>query len=915
MFKHASVNKVFRLVWSEARQAWIAVAESARGRGKRSSTQTRLREVSGDEVTRSSVSPAPTGDLNFSLQRVALGSLVAALTMTVSGLSLAQVPASNALPTGAVVAAGQATINASGARMDVTQSTQSAIVNWSSFNIGSAAQVNIAQPNAASVILNRVEGSDPSLIFGRLTSNGHVFLTNPGGILFAPGAQVDVGGLVASSLAISNADFLAGKFNFNNAGAAGAVVNAAAITAQSGGFVALIAPQVSNTGSIVAPSGSIGMAAGDSVKLDFDHDGLLSFEVNLAAAAARADNRGQLIADGGRVVMNAQAKDALLSTVLNNDGLVRARSLESRGGEIWLGGGSSGVVSVTGTLDASGTAAGQSGGTVKVLGDKVGLFGAASIDASGVGAGGTVLVGGNWQGKGAEQNASATYVGKDVSISADAIDHGNGGKVVVWADDSTRFYGNISARGGALGGDGGVVEVSGKHALDFQGLADLRAPMGKVGNLLLDPDEITITHDTAANTTGISCADDVSSSCATPDGTATFLDTTATTGTLTDGTLNAQLAIGNTTVQTSTGDITSDPAVVITGGTSSLTLTSGAAINLGGTFTGAALNLNFVSTLSLAANPVLTGVTTVTATGDGTSTIVGPNANTSWTLSGTPSLSFGSGTIGFSGVATLQGGSAVDTFTLGAASTANIKGGDGIDVLALATNTLTGSFAGEAAGGSITGIDSAVLTAAGAATGFDGTSANVSAGFTDVGSLTGTGTLTGINAASAWAMNGTGGTYTSTNALTYSGFATLQGGSAVDTYTLGAASTANIKGGDGIDVLALATNTLTGSFAGEAAGGSITGIGSAVLTAVGAETGFDGTSANVSAGFADVGSLTGTGTLTGINTASAWAMNGTGGTYTSTNALTYSGFATLQGGSAVDTIYAGRGLDSEHQGR
>ncbi|MBK9624571.1 MAG: hypothetical protein IPO38_08425 [Rhodocyclaceae bacterium] len=143
--------------------------------------------------------------------------------------------------------------------------------------------------------------------------------------------------------------------------------------------------------------------------------------------------------------------------------------------------------------------------------------------------------------------------------------------------------------------------------------------------------------------------------------------------------------------------------------------------------------------------------------------------------------------------------------------------------------------------------------------------------------------------------------FTSTNALTYSGFATLQGGSAVDTFTLGAASTANIKGGGGIDVLALATNTLTGSFAGEAAGGSITGIGSAVLTAAGV-VGFNGTSANVAAGFTDVGSLTGTGTLTGINTASAWSVTGAGGTYTSTNTLTYNGFATLQGGSAVDTF-------------
>ncbi|MBK7685201.1 MAG: hypothetical protein IPJ25_03530 [Rhodocyclaceae bacterium] len=177
-------------------------------------------------------------------------------------------------------------------------------------------------------------------------------------------------------------------------------------------------------------------------------------------------------------------------------------------------------------------------------------------------------------------------------------------------------------------------------------------------------------------------------------------------------------------------------------------------------------------------------------------------------------------------------------------------------MLALATNTLTGSFAGEAAGGSITGIGSAVLTAVGAATGFDGTSANVSTGFTDVGSLTGTGTLTGGNAFSAWTTLGNGGFYQNVKVLLFSGFATLQGGSAVDTFTLNGASTANIKGGGGVDVLALATHTLTGSFAGEAAGGSVTGIGSAALTAVGAVTGFDGTSANISAGFTDVGSLT-----------------------------------------------------------
>ena len=415
MFKHATLNRSYRLVWSELHATWVAVAEFASRRGKRSCG----------------------------------AAVVGAVLALGSGAAAAGDPAAKALPSGGQVVAGQVGIVGSGARMDVTQSSGSAIVNWDSFNIGSQAHVNFVQPGTSSVILNRVLGGDGSAIFGRMTANGQVFVTNPGGILFAPGAQVDVGGLVASSLGISDANFIAGKYQFERVGAGGTVSNQGKINVANGGFVALIATQVANSGAITATRGSVGLAAGDSVNLDFDHDGLLSFQVNVAAAGARADNSGVIVADGGRVVMDARAKDALLSTVLSNDGIIRARGLESRNGEIWLGGGGSGVVSVTGTLDASGTANGQVGGTVKVLGDKVGLFDHASIDVSGVGAGGTALVGGNFQGKGPEQNSSATYVGKDVSINADAVVRGDGGKVIVWADDTTRAYGSISARGGA----------------------------------------------------------------------------------------------------------------------------------------------------------------------------------------------------------------------------------------------------------------------------------------------------------------------------------------------------------------------------------------------------------------------------------------------------------------------------------
>src|SRR5207302_4563489 len=142
---------------------------------------------------------------------------------------------------------------------------------------------------------------------------------------------------------------------------------------------------------------------------------------------------------------------------------IRANSLVQRNGEIVLDGGSAGVVSNTGTLTASGADAGTTGGTVKVLGDKVGLFNGTRIDASGDAGGGTVLIGGNFHGAGPEQNASQTIVAQDATINADAVTTGNGGNVAVWSNDGTQFFGSVSARGGAQRGDGGFVEVSGEH--------------------------------------------------------------------------------------------------------------------------------------------------------------------------------------------------------------------------------------------------------------------------------------------------------------------------------------------------------------------------------------------------------------------------------------------------------------------
>ena len=308
------------------------------------------------------------------------------------------------LPSGGTVAAGSASISSSGSKMQVNQSSNSAILNWQSFSIGSNAWVNFSQPSSSAIALNRVLGNNPSEIFGRLTANGQVFLSNPNGVLFAPSASVDVGALFATTLSIADKDFLAGRYNFYNAGGAGSVVNQGHIVTANG-YAALAGPQVRNDGVIVANAGTVALTAGDRVSLDMIGDGLIRVSVDQAALSASAINAGTIQADGGTVLLTARSANALLDTVINNSGIIRAHSLVARNGEIVLDGGSAGVVANTGTLSVAGTDAGATGGTVKVLGQYVGLFDGSKVDASGDAGGGTVLVGGNFHGAGPEQNA------------------------------------------------------------------------------------------------------------------------------------------------------------------------------------------------------------------------------------------------------------------------------------------------------------------------------------------------------------------------------------------------------------------------------------------------------------------------------------------------------------------------------
>ena len=264
-------------------------------------------------------------------------------------------------PVGGVVVAGVGNISNNGTNTTITQSTANLIIDWNSFSIGAGDTVQFVQPGSNSVALNRVIGSDPSLILGNLNANGNVFLLNPNGILFGNGASVNVGGLVASTMHVTNADFLAGRYVLTGAGA-GAVVNKGRITAANGGYVALMGRTVSNQGVISARLGTVALAAGEDVTLDLAGDGLLNVAVEKGAVNALVSNGGLIQADGGHVLMTAQAAGDLLDTVVNNTGVVRARTLQNHNGTILLlADKRSGTVSVSGTLDASASDGGNGG--------------------------------------------------------------------------------------------------------------------------------------------------------------------------------------------------------------------------------------------------------------------------------------------------------------------------------------------------------------------------------------------------------------------------------------------------------------------------------------------------------------------------------------------------------------------------
>lgn len=475
-------------------------------------------------------------------------------------------------PVGGDVVGGSGAITQSGANTTVNQTTQNMAINWQSYNVNTDERVQYIQPNASSISLNRILSNNGSTIAGRIDANGQVILVNPNGVFFTPTSVINVGGIIASGLDIQPTDFMNGNYIFNEVlGADGAVIHSGIINASLGGNVALIGRHVENNGLISASLGTVTLAAGKQAVLTFDNGGVLGVRVSQEILQSELGvdpavmNSGAIQAQGGRVLLTASVSQDVFSRAVNTNGINPATSVVVHAdGSFTLGGGADVVNS--GTINTSTTSADQNvgrivlvgenvtssgtikadaasgnggeielhardtmlltqnsvtsarseangnGGIIKVLGDKVGLFDQSTVDVSGSNGGGQVLIGGDREGKNTSvRNANFIYLSQQSRVNADALDNGNGGKIITFAMDTARIYGGLFARGGVNGGNGGFIETSGLYGFEITTVPDVSAVAGKGGEWLIDPYNLLITN--VDNDTGCSNINSLTSGC------------------------------------------------------------------------------------------------------------------------------------------------------------------------------------------------------------------------------------------------------------------------------------------------------------------------------------------------------------------------------------------------------------------
>jgi len=665
------------------------------------------------------------------------------------------------------------------ATLIVNQNTDRAVVNWNSFSIANGELTKFVQPSSSSAVLNRVVTANPSAIYGTLQANGNVYLINPGGVLVGAGGVVNTASFVASTHDINTEEFMnGGQLNFNGNSEA-SVINQGNITAREGDVFLIAkevkneGQLMAKDGTVGMVSGtevSLQAVGQGNFKVR-----LLAAEKPMTEnGGQKTEGSAEIVNEGVIQAANAvlEAKGSYLPMAIKNTGVIEATGLVENGdGSVTLTGGegdilNTGVVAalqrsldgqretggsimmtaknVTSDLGSVITASGRDGGgvvklrsadttilrgeisvvgasesakggKVQLLGERVGLFESAKVNASGGAGGGEVLVGGDYLGKNPNvPNAKAVVMAPSTEIRTDATVKGDGGRVILWSDDYTAFFGDITALGGKNGGNGGFAETSSANNLQAFGSVNASAKQGNAGLWLLDPQSITITTGADANGSFSGGNPDVF----TPDGSgvanvqntqindALNMGTSVTIQTGNDGTeytitvtdaISKTLDNAATLTLLATGGITINNAITST--SNELYMVFNADLdNDGGIFTLGAtgsLGTNGGGVQVTASDVVLTGgssiTTTKTLTGGGT---IAGNVLLQPSLSGTTgrTIGIGSGTGAFSvsnaeiGLITNTGTALSGTITIGNRTAGNVTMGTGTPVNAGSRN-------------------------------------------------------------------------------------------------------------------------------------------------------------------------------------------------------------------------------------
>ena len=453
------------------------------------------------------------------------------------------------LPSGGVVSHGSAKMTYSKDHLNIDQSSAKAIINWQSFSVGTNKSVHFDQPTADSIALNRVTGDFTSEIAGKVTADGSVVLVNPNGIVITADGTVDTANFTGSTLNITDQDFIQGNYTFSKNGKNGVIDNRGTIKVDDGGYVALLGGAIKNDGRVTAHLGKVGFAGGEKIVMSFGDNDFLRVEIPTAKfktlkdadgnpLSATLDINGTISASGGLVEMKVADASDLLRQIISVKGIVKAHTIQQKDGVISIGGGD---ITLTDTAklsvdadkgdagrikvhaqnirsqaDFSANAKQGKGGNIDVTAKKglVHLV-SGSFLADGHKQGGRIRIGGSFQGGGYNKkvsylsdkdkklfverwgaykvlaSAKTTTIKSPVKMSANSV-NGDGGTVVVWADDTTTNKGTISATGKSSGGS---VEVSGKKILAESGLGKIK--LGNGGTVLLDPKNARITFYTS----------------------------------------------------------------------------------------------------------------------------------------------------------------------------------------------------------------------------------------------------------------------------------------------------------------------------------------------------------------------------------------------------------------------------------